>query len=188
MGWFIEKRLAKRLPVLDFEGKATFVMIDVYGSVFAQNAMKVSVEYYIGKNGASLSVCLRKPRKQKGTHYKKAAESVACAVFAGHDHNEKAIGRCVHTFFSDEIFCYPNREMAAANAKSMNAILAYAEKHSNHLLALELFGLNYFESHYRADRYDRKQTLFEIFRDRESLIEDYEEEIRTLKHDSEVQA
>jgi hypothetical protein len=84
------------------------------------------------------------------------------------------------------MFRYSNRQAAAAQTQTMNSILGYAKKHSDRLLAIELFGLNFFESNYRDDK--RPQSLSEIFGDRECLIEEYEQQVKTWKRESEVQA
>jgi len=188
MGWVIEKRPAKRLPVLDFEGKATVVMGGAMGGLWAEKAKRVRIKYEIGfaQYAAALSISILKPRHRKTTHYRQTADSVACAVLLGHGHNEESIRKCSHTHITEETLRYPNRESAAADRATMNSVLGYCELHSGELLALEMFGLNFFESNYRDDK--RPQSLSEIFGDRECLIEEYEQQVKTWKRESEVQA
>jgi hypothetical protein len=188
MGWVIEKRPAKRLPVLDFEGEATAIVPGAMGFFSARKARRVVVTYHVGvaQHTTELEILVWEPKKRNHTIFSRTAESVACVVLNGRDHDERSIRNCTHNYFTEDMFRYSNRQAAAAQTQTMNSILGYAKKHSDRLLAIELFGLNFFESNYRDDK--RPQSLSEIFGDRECLIEEYEQQVKTWKRESEVQA
>jgi hypothetical protein len=177
--------------VLDFKDDATVVMIGAMGLLIIERAKRVRIKYEIGfaQYAAALSISILKPRHRKTTHFQQTAEHVACAVLRGCNHTEQSIRRCSHSHVTEEMLRYPNREAAAENLESMNSILGYCELHSGELLVLEMFSWNFFESNYVFDGVSRrKQSLFEIFGDRECLIEEYEQQVKTWKRESEVQA
>jgi hypothetical protein len=191
-----EVRQAQRLPVLEHEGKATIVT-ECSEELFVRQAVAVQAYYEVdwAQYHATLFVRFRKPRHRKYCAFNRTGESVCVAVLSGHHHSSDEISRCTAEHFTPEIFVYENRQAAVWQSAKMNSILSYCRQHQSEVLALELFGWNFFESHYPDEqrRYScgcenmkkNKPTgldcLKAIFPDRWQQVEKYQQKIQSWR-------
>jgi hypothetical protein len=191
-----EIREAQRLPVLKHEGKVTIVKDGSEGlsatlAVAAEACYEISYAQY----HANLSVLIKKPRHRKWNVISRTTESVGLAILDGHDHGLDEISNCTAEHFTPEMFVYANREAAVAQSSQFNSLLSYCRQHQGEVLALELFGWNFFESSYPDEqrRYScgcenmkkNKPTgidcLKTIFPDRWQLVENYQKQVRSWR-------
>lgn len=199
MNMVTEIREAQRLPVLKHEGKVTIVK-DGFEGLSATLAVAVEASYEINfaQYHANLNVVLRKPRHRKWNVISRTTEHVGLAILDGHDHRLDEISSCTADYFKPEMFVYPNREYAVEQSSQFNSLLSYCRQHQAEVLALELFGWNFFESSYPDEqrRYScgcenmkkNKPTgidcLKAIFPDRWQLVETYQKEILSWRAES----
>jgi hypothetical protein len=186
-----EIREAQRLPVLKHEGKVTIVTAGARW-IHTTEVAEVEAEYDtdFAQYHSRLYLKFRQPRKKNFSFQEQTAESVCAAIIRGHGHSVQAIESSTDKFFSPAMFPHCNPMWQVEAARLRNAVLGYCGQQD--VLAVEMFGLNFFESDYWVANSNRFQCgcerikrnsptgidcLKAIFPDRWQQVERFEKKI-----------